>query len=100
MNLLVQTSTNEEKSVLSVVDINIKQRNGRKCWTFVVGLDKHVSDEELKSMLKMFKRSWGCNGCIKKGELQLQGNHAQEIKDILVDKCNLSTENINIHGGS
>jgi translation initiation factor 1 (eIF-1/SUI1) len=70
---------------------------GRKCDTFLVGLN--LSNDDLKQHLKTIKKKLGCNGSIKYSDngklLHLQGDH----KDYLLDYfTKIGIHNIKLKG--
>ena len=88
------------------IHIKIQQRNGRKRWTFVEGLDKITlppnieSDKFLENITRTFKKTFNCGVTLQKPEniFQLMGDHRQGIKEFLI-KNNLADENqIKMHG--
>ena len=84
----------------SKIHIRIQQRNGKKSITSITGLP---SDLDLKKMLKYFKKTLNCNGCISDDEefgkiLQLQGDHRASVKNFIVDQEITSLSDIVIHG--
>ena len=89
-----------EKNLQYEIHLRIQARNGRKCITIVQGLDGLT---ELKSFVRTCKRSFNCNGSITKDEefgkiLQFSGDQREKIKTLLVEKVQLSKENIITHG--
>jgi translation initiation factor 1 len=81
------------------IHIRIQQRNGKKSISSVSGLP---SDLDLKKILKTFKKSFKCNGCIIENEntkvIQLQGDQRLNIKNFLVENDISDIRNIIIHG--
>jgi translation initiation factor 1 len=85
------------------VHIRIQQRNGKKSISSVAGLPQ---DLDFKKILKTFKKSFKCNGCIIEEEkdgatqkiIQLQGDHRASIRDFLVSQEIVELRNIVIHG--
>ncbi|EPZ32201.1 eIF1-like protein [Rozella allomycis CSF55] len=81
-------------------DIRIQQRSSKKTITSVQGIPATVDQ---KNLLKMFRKSFACNGSIVDDEklgpvIQLQGDHRQKIFDFLVEQKLSSKESIKIHG--
>ena len=81
--------------------IRIRQRNGRKCWTFVENLD-YLNEKDdskfLEKLNKEFKKRFCCNGSIEDDVIQLQGDHRDEVKRMLMKKFKVKEKNIKIHG--
>ncbi len=83
----------------SKIHIKIQQRNGRKSITLITGLP---SDLDLKKILKNFKKSLNCNGCISEDEefgkiIQLQGDHRASVKNFILEQQIASLSDIVIH---
>ncbi|MEM7816119.1 MAG: stress response translation initiation inhibitor YciH [Candidatus Aenigmatarchaeota archaeon] len=58
----------------------IKKRYG-KITTVIEGISKDV---DIKNVLKELKTRLACGGTIKEGVIELQGNHTEKVKAILV----------------
>lgn len=88
------------------IHIKIQQRNGRKCWTFVEGLDKleleenEKLDDFMKKITKHFKQTFNCGASIIKPEntIQLNGDQKDNIKDYLIKKGLVKEDQIKMHG--
>jgi len=85
------------------INIRVQQRNGRKSWTIVEGLN-NIENINIKKMSKYLKKKLCCNASIKKSDiddsniLQLQGDHRNEIKEYLMVAKKILEKNIIIHG--
>lgn len=86
-NILMQ---NENVLIDDETKIMITKTNrGRKVNLFISGWK--LSKEELKEHLKNLKKSLGCNGSVKKENIEgteetvihLQGNHIDKVKEYL-----------------
>lgn len=82
------------------LDIRIRQRNGRKTWTTIEGLDK---DFDQKVILRQLRKDLACNGTViddkELGEvIQLQGDHRQQVGQFLIKEGIVKRENLKIHG--
>ena len=87
------------------IHIKIKQRNGRKCWTTIEGLDKikvdnKSTDEFLLEVSKKFKKKYSCGATIMKPEnsIQLNGDHRNNIKEFLIFNKLVNENQIKMHG--
>ena len=84
------------------VHIKIQQRNGRKCITFVEGLNfiDKTDPDFMEKISKQFRKSFNCASTFKKAEniIQLQGDHRQKIKEYLVNHKLIEADKIKIHG--
>jgi translation initiation factor SUI1 len=87
------------------VHIKIQQRNRKKCWTIIEGLDKIEKEQEKKdkfveTISSQFKKMFNCGATIKKPEyhISMQGDHREGIKKFLLDKGYVTESQIKIHG--
>ena len=86
----------EEKLLITI------SRRGRKQNTYLSGWE--LSKDDLKVNLKKLKKTLGCNGSIKKQEIEgsemtvlhLQGNHKDKLINYLVNKNNVNENNISV----
>ena len=86
----------EEKLLITI------SRRGRKQNTYLSGWE--LSKDDLKVHLKNLKKTLGCNGSIKKHEIEgsettvlhLQGNHKDKLINYLVNKNNVNENNISV----
>ena len=69
-----------------------RKRYGR-IMTIVEGIDSKTVD--LKDLGKQMKQKLACGGTIKKGAIELQGDHRQRVKEIL-SKMGFSKENVEV----
>jgi translation initiation factor 1 (eIF-1/SUI1) len=84
------------------IEIWIEQ-NGRKKNTYISGWT--ISNDELKSHLKIIKKKNGCNGTIKTltnntetiQVMQFQGDQSEFIKNYIIDQ-GVNIKNIRIKG--
>jgi translation initiation factor 1 len=65
------------------IHVRIDSRRYGKEVTILSGLDSH--DIDLKSLSKILKTNLACGGSIKDGEIVLQGDHRQLIRQVLVE---------------
>ncbi|KAF9582259.1 Eukaryotic translation initiation factor eIF-1 [Lunasporangiospora selenospora] len=84
----------------SYIHIRIQQRNGRKTLTTIQGLP---SQFDQKTMLKVFKKEFACNGTIVDDEelgkvIQLQGDQRIKVNALLVSEGEIDKKKIKIHG--
>ena len=81
------------------VHVRVQQRNKRKCWTLIEGLDE--KEHELKPILKSMKKKFSCDGSIQnKTEdpiLQLTGDQRENVVPFL-RKLGIDEDDIVIHG--
>jgi translation initiation factor 1 len=72
---------------MSKINVKVQPRKKKKFWTLIEGLC--FEDNELKTMLRIMKKTFACNGTIIKDPehgiiVQLQGNMGQDVKDLLI----------------
>ena len=85
------------------VTLHVQQRNGKKSWTIVTGLDT-VPGLKVKSVLKRLKKKLCCNASIqqddKTGEqfVSFQGQHAADLRDYLMQRWKVPDTAILIKG--
>ena len=85
------------------INIRVQQRNGRKSWTSIEGLE-NIKDIDLKKFTKSVKKKLCCNGSIhtldttSEKVTQFQGDHREDIKNLLIKTYNVSEDSIIIHG--
>ena len=60
----------------------IKKKFGKK-YTTITGIDN--KEINLKDLGKKLKGHFACGGTAKGGKIELQGDHRQKVKDILVE---------------
>mmetsp|Transcript_24428 Transcript_24428/g.27082 ORF Transcript_24428/g.27082 Transcript_24428/m.27082 type:complete len:117 (-) Transcript_24428:25-375(-) len=90
----------DEETFEGLVHIRVQQRNGRKTLTTCQGLPDSAPFTKL---LKGFKKKFCCNGTIVEDEdlgkvIQLQGDHRENIKTLLVRHKIVQKKNIKVHG--
>ena len=73
-----ETIAKESQKIL----VYIERKKFNKYYTIVEGIDKKEID--LKDLAKKLKSELACGGTIKDGKIELQGEHKQKTKDILV----------------
>ena len=60
----------------------VKKKFGKK-YTLVEGIDS--KDISLKDLTKRLKNQFACGGSIKNNIIELQGDHKQKVKAILIE---------------
>lgn len=87
---------------LSEIHIRLKQRNGKKCITFIEGF---APDLDVKKILRCMKRTFKTNGAILKDDndkelIQLNGDKREVAKKFLYDYrvCETPDPEIIVHG--
>jgi translation initiation factor 1 len=74
-----ETIAKESQKIL----VYIERKKFNKYYTIVEGIDEKEID--LKDLAKKLKSKLACGGTIKDGKIELQGEHKQKIKKILVE---------------
>ena len=74
-----ETIAKESQKIL----IYIERKKFNKIYTIVEGIDEKEID--LKDLAKKLKSELACGGTIKDGKIELQGEHKQKVKKILVE---------------
>lgn len=64
------------------VTVSIIKKKFGKQYTVVEGINEHEID--IKDLAKKLKAKFACGGTAKEGLIELQGNHAKEIKGELI----------------
>lgn len=73
-----ETIAKENQSII----IGIEKRKFGKLETTIEGIDNKEID--IKDLAKKLKNKFACGGTVKKGNIELQGNHVQRVKEYLI----------------
>jgi len=76
---MCETIAKESQRILIKID---KKKFGKK-YTVISGIDDKEID--LKELARKMKNKLACGGTIKDGNVELQGEHKQKVKEILID---------------
>tara|TARA_Y100000310_G_scaffold244040_1_gene248716 strand:- start:1544 stop:1867 length:324 start_codon:yes stop_codon:yes gene_type:complete len=74
-----ETIAKEEQNI----EIKIEKRRFGKLITCVTGISKDIN---IKDLAKKLKSKLACGGTSKDGKIELQGNHAERVKQFLVEQ--------------
>ena len=74
-----ETIAKESQKIL----VYIERKKFNKNYTIVEGID--AKEIDLKDLSKKLKSELACGGTIKDGKIELQGEHKQKTKKILID---------------
>ena len=74
-----ETIAKESQKIL----VYIERKKFNKNYTIVEGIDEKEID--LKDLAKKLKSELACGGTIKDGKIELQGEHKQRARKVLVD---------------
>ncbi len=64
------------------IKISLVQKRYSKNMTIVKGID--TSKIDIRQLIKTLKSKLACGGTYKNGEIELQGDHRQRVKQILI----------------
>lgn len=73
-----ETIAKESQKIL----VYVERKKFNKNYTIVEGIDER--EIGLKDLAKKLKSELACGGTIKGGKIELQGEHKQKVKNILV----------------
>jgi len=65
------------------IRIKVEKRKFGKLTTIITGIDE--KDIDIKDLAKKLKNKLACGGTAKEGKIELQGDHAQKAKKILIE---------------
>lgn len=74
-----ETIAKESQKIL----VYVERKKFNKNYTIVEGID--AKEIDLKDLAKKLKSELACGGTIKDGKIELQGEHKQKVKRILID---------------
>ena len=74
-----ETIAKESQKIL----VYVERKKFNKNYTIVEGIDRKEID--LKDLAKKLKSALACGGTIKDGKIELQGEHKQKTRKILVE---------------
>lgn len=75
----------------SIIRIRLEKRRRRKEVTIIEGFA--AKDDELKEIATKLKTKLACGGTIKENRIELQGDHRERVKQLLVE-MGFNEENI------
>ena len=84
-----ETIAKEQQKII----VKTEKKKFGKLNTIIIGLDE--KEINLKDLGKKLKAKFACGGTVKDGNIELQGNHKQNIKESLV-KFGFAPETIEI----
>ncbi len=65
------------------IKVYLENKKFGKNYTIISGIDEKEID--IKHMMKRLKTEFACGGTIKDGKIELQGDHRQKAKKVLVE---------------
>jgi len=63
--------------------VKLENKKFNKQYTIIEGIDEKEID--IKELAKKLKTSFACGGCAKDGKIELQGDHKNKVKKILIE---------------
>ncbi|HJO01910.1 MAG: translation initiation factor [Candidatus Woesearchaeota archaeon] len=66
-----------------LIKVFLENKKFRKVYTIIEGIDQ--KEIGIKDLAKKLKAQFACGGTAKEGKIELQGNHKNKVKAILVD---------------
>jgi translation initiation factor 1 len=64
------------------VTVKVEKRKFKKNYTVIQGIDE--KEINIKDLIRTLKNKLACGGTIKDGKIELQGDHKNKVKPILV----------------
>lgn len=74
-----ETIAKESQKIL----VHIERKKFNKNYTIIEGID--AKEIDLKDLTRRLKSALACGGTLKEGKIELQGEHKQKAKKILID---------------
>ena len=74
-----ETIAKESQKIL----VYLERKKFNKNYTIIEGIDEKEID--LKDLAKKLKSALACGGTIKDGKVELQGEHKQKVRKILIE---------------
>jgi len=65
-----------------LIKVFLERKKFRKFSTIIEGIDQKEID--IKDLAKKLKEGFACGGTVKEGKIELQGDHKNKVKGILV----------------
>jgi translation initiation factor 1 len=65
-----------------LIEVRVEKRKFGKTYTIITGIDSKEIDVD--NLLKKLKNKFACGGTIKEGKIELQGDHKNKSRPVLV----------------
>lgn len=65
------------------IAVSLERKKFGKVYTIITGIDEKEID--MSDLAKKLKSKLACGGTAKKGKVELQGNHLQKVKEMLLE---------------
>ena len=76
-----------------IIKVYLERKKFKKFYTIIEGIDQKEVD--IKDVAKKLKGKLACGGTAKDGKIELQGNHKNKVKEILI-KMGFSSDAIEV----
>jgi translation initiation factor 1 (eIF-1/SUI1) len=101
LNDITKLNTKKDDQIInSEVTIRVEQIRPRRFITIIKGLESIQQIDDITSFKKTLAKLFNC-GCVykkKKQYLQLQGNHSEALKSLLIKQFNIDKDSITVKG--
>ncbi len=77
----IEEAVKEVSKEAEKIIIRAEKRSYGKIVTLVEGIDPSIAKETLKKL----KTKLGCGGTYKEGIIELQGDHREKVRDLLIE---------------
>lgn len=77
------TPARAQVSQSKVVKMRLEKRRGK---AQVVLFELSMAPEQKRELLKQIQKECGCGGCLKDGQLEIQGDHRERIEQLLTER--------------
>ena len=75
---MCETIAKESQQII----VKTEKKKFGKIYTIITGIDQ--KEINIKELSKKLKSKFACGGTVKEGNIELQGNHKQHIKEFLI----------------
>ncbi len=75
------------------ISVYLVKKKFNKVYTIIEGIDSKEID--MKELTKKLKGKFACGGTSKEGKIELQGDHKQKVRDVLIE-AGFSADTIDI----
>lgn len=76
-----------------LIKVKIEKRKFGKSYTIIEGIDEKEID--MDGLVKKLKNRFACGGTAKEGKIELQGDHKNKMREVLVE-MGFASETISI----
>lgn len=76
-----------------LINVFLERKKFKKFYTIIEGIDQKEVD--IKDIAKNLKAQFACGGTAKEGRIELQGDHKNKVKEVLV-KLGFSPDSIEV----